>query len=117
VLFLLESTQLPPDLDLHFRHCSDERYQDGLASGRLLLRVGERFVCRAISLTPQLLALRMAISSRSAKDKQRPDNGAKLTGRIPPASRNHQFPTGDDTLTDSAATPLDSPLAIPTQKR
>ena len=37
-------------------------------SSRLIVD-GERFVCRAISRTPQPFALRMAISSRSVKDR------------------------------------------------
>jgi hypothetical protein len=37
---------------------------------------GDRPNCRAISRTPQPVARNSAISSRSANDKYRPDNGA-----------------------------------------
>jgi hypothetical protein len=60
---------------------------------------------------------KIAISSRSANDKYRPDSGARLTGRIPPLSRNHRVPTAGDTAASMPASSLDIPLAIATQNR
>ena len=44
---------------------------------------GDRLTRLAISRTPHPRARKIAISSRSANDKYRPDSGARLTGRIP----------------------------------
>jgi len=41
------------------------------------------------------------------KDRYRPDSGARVIGRIPPASRNHREPTGDETPTATAACSLE----------
>jgi hypothetical protein len=59
----------------------------------------------------------MAISSRSANDKYRPDTGANVSDGIPPASRNHLDPTADDTPVSAAASSLDDPRAIASQNR
>jgi hypothetical protein len=58
---------------------------------------GARPVRFAISRTPHPPARKIAISSRSANDKCRPDTGTRLTGRIPLLSRNHCVPTAGDT--------------------
>jgi len=78
---------------------------------------GERPSCRAISRTPEPVARRIAISSRSANDKYRPVSGAWVTGAIPPPSRNHRTPTGPDTPASAAASSLDTPRAIAAQNR
>ena len=72
---------------------------------------------RAMSRTPAPCARRIAISSRSAQDRERADGGAKLIGGIPPPSRNQRPPTGGDTPQDTAASSLDSPRAIAFQNR
>ena len=56
---------------------------------------------RAISRTPLSWALKIAISSRSAKDRYRPDGwNFRSKGGMPPALWNHRWPTGcDDVLT------------------
>jgi Metallo-beta-lactamase superfamily len=46
---------------------------------------GDRPTRRAISRTPSPCARKIAISSRSANDRYRPDSGASMTGGIPPA--------------------------------
>jgi transposase InsO family protein len=46
---------------------------------------GERPIRRAISRTPSDWACKIAISSRSANDRRRPDTGASEIGGIPPA--------------------------------
>jgi hypothetical protein len=70
---------------------------------------------RAMSRTPHRWACRMAISSRSRNDKERPDNGGGLTVGMPPPSRNQRVPTADDTPASTAASSLDTPLAIASQ--
>jgi len=72
---------------------------------------------RAIPRTPTCWAWRIAISSRSANDKYRPDTGASEIGGIPPPSRNHRTPTGTDTPAAPAASSVDRPAAIARQKR
>ncbi|MER8716417.1 integrase core domain-containing protein [Mesorhizobium sp. M1295] len=63
--------------------------------------------------------LRSAISSRSTKDRYRPESGfaedLNIAGGIPPAFRNHLVPTGCDTPASSAASSLLSPAAIALQ--
>jgi hypothetical protein len=59
----------------------------------------------------------IAISSRSANDKYRPDGAARVTDGIPPPSRNHRTPTAPDTRASVAASSLDSPRAIAAQNR
>jgi hypothetical protein len=59
----------------------------------------------------------MAISSRSANDRYRPDAGASVTDGIPPPSRNHRTPTGADTPASIPASSLDKPRAIAAQNR
>ena len=78
---------------------------------------GDRPVRLAISRTPHPRTRKIAISSRSANDKYRPDSGARLTGRIPPLSRNHRVPTAGDTPASMPASSLGIPLAIATQNR
>ncbi len=56
-------------------------------------------------------------SSRSAKERYRPDSGAKSIGDMPPLSRNHLTPTTGDNLDTTAASSLDSPAAIASQNR
>jgi hypothetical protein len=85
-------------------------------SSRLIVD-GDRPTWRAITRTPQPCAFKMAISSRSAKDKYRHDSGAKLIGRMPPASLNHLVPTGDDTPTARAASSDVKPSATFNQNR
>ena len=79
----------------------------------------ERPICRAISRTPPLCACSIASSSRSAKDRYRPDagfdDGASVDGGMPPASRNHRVPTACDTPAPTAASSLDRPAAIDCQ--
>jgi hypothetical protein len=76
---------------------------------------GERPTRRAISRTPRPCARRIAISSRSANDRYRPDAEASVTDGISPPSRNHRTPTGPDTPAAAAASSLDSPRAIARQ--
>nr|WP_311557496.1 hypothetical protein [Pseudonocardia sp. DSM 45834] len=71
---------------------------------------------RAISRTPTCWARSRAISSRSAKDRYRPDSGARSINGMPPRSRNHREPTGPDTPHATAASSLVSPSAIFRQK-
>ncbi len=78
---------------------------------------GERPIRRATSRTPIPRARRSAISSRSPNDKYRPDVGRRLSDGIPPPSRNHRTPTAADTPTAAAASSLETPRAISTQKR
>ena len=78
---------------------------------------GERLIRRAMSRSPKCWACKMAISSRSANDRERPDSGARLIGGMPPLSRNHFVPTGPDTPAASAASSLDNPQAIASQNR
>ncbi|MES0101784.1 integrase core domain-containing protein [Mesorhizobium sp. M0019] len=63
--------------------------------------------------------LRSAISSRSTKDRYRPESGfaedLNIAGGIPPAFRNHLVPTGCDTPASSAASSPLSPAAIALQ--
>ena len=62
-----------------------------------------------------------AISSRSAKDRRRPESGPddrdRCDGAIPPASRNQRNPTGCDVPTSTAASSLDKPSAMNAQNR
>jgi len=78
---------------------------------------GERPTRRAISRTPSRCARRIAISSRSANDRYRPDSGDSVIGGIPPACRNHLEPTACDTPAPTAASSLDAPRAIASQNR
>ena len=75
---------------------------------------------RATSRTPCPCARHSAISSRSAKDKYRPEGGfddrPSVDGGMPPASRNQRDPTASDTPTPIAASQLDRPAAINAQK-
>ncbi len=73
--------------------------------------------CRAISRTPAPQTRSIAISSRSANDKYRSDDGPSVTDGIPPPSRNHRTPTAADTPASSAVASLDSPRAIAAQNR
>src|ERR1700730_16039591 len=61
----------------------------------------------------------MAISSRSANERQRPDGGfddcEKCVGGMPPAPRNHLTPTAGDTPASTAASSLERPEAIALQ--
>lgn len=70
---------------------------------------------------PLPFARSRAICSRSAKDKYRPESGGadgvRYDGGIPPASRNHRTPTGDDTPTLTAAASLMIPAAMAIQNR
>jgi transposase InsO family protein len=77
----------------------------------------DRPIRLAISRTPHPRARKIAISSRSANDKYRPGSGARLTGQIPPLSRNHRVPTAADTPASMPASSLGIPLAIATQNR
>ena len=80
----------------------------------------DRPICRAICRTPKPKACWIASSSRSTNDRYRPDNGfddrASVDGGKPPASRNQRAPTGTDTPAPIAASSLDRPSAINTQK-
>jgi hypothetical protein len=78
---------------------------------------GDRPTWRAISRTPAPPAREIAISSRSANDKYRPNGAARVTDAIPPPSRNHRTPTGPDTPACAAASSLDNPRAIANQNR
>src|SRR5512135_754443 len=73
---------------------------------------GDRPTRLAISRTPHPRTRKIAISSRSANDRYRPDSGARLTGRIPPLSRNQRVPTAGDTPASMPASSLAIPLAI-----
>src|SRR5215213_2106987 len=57
----------------------------------------------------------MAMSSRSAKDRYRPDTVGAREGLTPPACRNHRTPTADDTPISSAASSELAPCAIAAQ--
>src|SRR6185295_8970159 len=61
------------------------------------------------------------MSSRSAKERYRPDSGfadtPNLAGAMPPASRNHLVPTACDTPASTAAASLAMPAAIAAQNR
>src|SRR5215211_7498034 len=59
----------------------------------------------------------MAMSSRSAKDRYRPDTVGAREGLTPPACRNHRTPTADDTPISSAASSELTPRAIAAQNR
>jgi hypothetical protein len=78
---------------------------------------GDRFSRRAIARTPTRWARRIAISSRSANERQRPDSGANEIGGIPPPSRNHRLPTACEIPAAAAASSLDQPAAIASQNR
>src|SRR3954467_15266847 len=80
---------------------------------------GARFSWRAISRTPCRCARQIAISSRSANDRERPDSGfaarARWDGGMPPVLRNQRAPTAGDTPVPTAASSLEPPAAINTQ--
>src|SRR3954449_6728462 len=80
---------------------------------------GARSSRRAIARTPCRCARQIAISSRSANDRERPDSGfadgARCDGGMPPALRNHRAPTAGDTPALTAASSLERPAAINTQ--
>jgi hypothetical protein len=78
---------------------------------------GDRPSRRAASRTPQPPARRIAISSRSANDRYRPDGATSVTDGIPPPSRNHRTPTAADTPASAAASSLVTPRAIAAQNR
>src|SRR5215218_6964188 len=82
---------------------------------------GARLSWRAISRTPCCCARQIAISSRSANDRERPDSGfadgARWDGGMPPALRNQRAPTAGDTPAPTAASSLEHPAAINTQNR
>src|SRR5689334_12640704 len=80
---------------------------------------GARLSRRAISRTPCRCARQIAISSRSANDRERPDSGfaagARWDGGMPPALRNQRAPTAGDTPALTAASSLERPAAIAAQ--
>src|SRR3954469_9425496 len=82
---------------------------------------GARFSRRAISRTPCRCARQIAISSRSANDRERPDSGfadgARWDGGMPPALRNQRAPTAGDTPAPTAASSLEHPAAMAAQNR
>jgi hypothetical protein len=78
---------------------------------------GARPSRRAASRTPAPCARSTAISSRSANDKYRPGRGVRLTGRIPPLSRNQRVPTAGDTPASMPASSPGIPFAIAAQNR
>jgi hypothetical protein len=90
---------------------------DALRRSSLEIVEGARPIQRAISRTPNFCARRIAISSRSAKDKKRPNTGANVSDGIPPDSRNHRAPTADDTPACAAASSVHDPRAIASQNR
>ena len=61
------------------------------------------------------------MSSRSAKERYRPESGfadtPNLAGAMPPVSRNHLVPTACDTPASTAAASLAMPAAIAAQNR
>src|SRR5215217_3539518 len=57
----------------------------------------------------------MAMSSRSAKDRYRPDTVGAREGFTPPACRNHRAPTANDTPISNAASSELAPCAIAAQ--
>src|SRR3954464_9279426 len=82
---------------------------------------GARSSRRAISRTPCRCARQMAISSRSANDRERPDSGfadgARWDGGMPPALRNQRAPTAGATPAPTAASSLEHPAAMAAQNR
>ena len=74
---------------------------------------------RPISRMEWLCTERSAISSRSSKERYRPERGfaedLNIAGDIPPACRNHLDPTGIDTPAATAASSLLIPAAIANQ--
>src|SRR3954462_12284770 len=82
---------------------------------------GARFSRRGGSRTPCRWARQMAISSRSANDRERPDSGfddgARWDGGMPPALRNQRAPTAGDTPAPTAASSLEHPAAMAAQNR
>jgi hypothetical protein len=76
---------------------------------------GDRPSRRAISRPPTSWAPRMASSSRSANDRERPDSGARLRVGMPPPSRNQRDPTAGDTPAATPAASLEDPRAIAAQ--
>src|SRR4051812_6025342 len=80
---------------------------------------GARLSRRAISRTPCRCARQIAISSRSANDRERPDSGfaagARCDGGMPPALPNHRAPTAGDTPPPPAASSLERPAAMAAQ--
>src|SRR3954453_7029205 len=82
---------------------------------------GARSSRRAISRTPCRCARPMAISSRSANDRERPDSGfddgARWDGGMPPALRNQRALTAGDTPAPTAASSLEHPAAMAAQNR
>ena len=77
--------------------------------------------CQAMGRTPRPWARSSAISSRSAKERQRPEgsaaDGARCVGGMPPASLNHRDPTTGDTPASRPASSLVRPAAIAAQNR
>src|SRR3954464_4719807 len=82
---------------------------------------GARSSRRAISRTPCRCARQIAIPSRAANDRERPDSGfaagARWDGGMPPALRNQRAPTAGETPAPTAASSLERPAAINTQNR
>ena len=70
---------------------------------------------RATSRTPRPCARRIAISSRSANERKRPDTSGGRHGFTPPAWRNHRNATGDDTPATPAASSVFNPPATAAQ--
>lgn len=76
---------------------------------------GDRPSRRAISRTPTSPARSSAISSRSAKDRYRPESGPNPSVGMPPPSRNHREPTTPETPHAIPASSLEIPSTIRTQ--
>lgn len=76
---------------------------------------------RPISCMERPWTRRSAISSRSSSDRYRPERDLaedlNIAGGMPPAFRNHLYPTGCDTPASTAASSLLIPAAIATQNR
>ena len=70
---------------------------------------------RAIARTPSPAARPIAISSRSVKDRYRPDGSVKHNGGMPPPSLNQIFPQCSDTPTRAAASSVGRPSQISNQ--
>src|SRR3954465_10162613 len=80
---------------------------------------GARSSRRAISRSPYRCARQIAISSRSANDRERSPSGfaagARWDGGMPPALRNQRAPTAGDTPASTAASSLERPAAMAAQ--
>ena len=89
-------------------------------------RHGVREIARRLKRAPSTIsrelrrcARQIAISSRSANDRERPDSGfadgASCDGGMPPALRNQRAPTAGDTPAPTAASSVEHPVAIAAQ--